>query len=69
MAKTLASAKLSFREKLAVMPTNYVKGMAAFLGASESHVRGRSPAQAYIGAVKPGLEDKWEAGIKARWGV
>jgi len=69
MAKTLAAAKLSYREKLAVMPTNYVKGVAAFLGASEAHVRGRSPAQAYIGVVKPGLEDKWETGIKQRWGV
>ena len=69
MAKTIATAKLSYREKLAVMPTNYIKGVASFLGTTEAHVRGRSPAQSYLAVVKPGLEDRWEAGIKARWGV
>jgi len=69
MAKTLATAKTAYREKLAVMPANYIKGVAAFLGSTEAHVRGRSPAQAYVATVRPGLEDKWEAGLKARWGV
>jgi len=69
MAKTLAEAKSAYREKLDVMPGNYVRGMAVFLGTSEAHVRGRSPAQAYLGRVVPGLEENWERGIRQRWGV
>lgn len=69
MAKTLAGAKKSYAEKIPTMPRNYNRGVAAFLGTSESHVAGRSPAQNYGSVVKPGLENKWEQGIKDRWGV
>ena len=66
---TLASAKKSYAEKLPVMPSNYIKGVARFLGVSESAISGKSPVVAYKDRVKPGLENVWEAGVKARWGV
>lgn len=66
---TIASAKASYAEKLKVMPANYVTGVARFLGVSEGAISGKSPVIAYKDRVKPGLENKWEAGVKARWGV
>lgn len=66
---TLASAKQSYAEKLKVMPSNYVKGVARFLGVGEGTISGRSPVVAYKDRVKPGLENVWEAGVKARWGI
>lgn len=66
---TLASAKQKYQDKVAVMPANYVSGVAGFLGVSASAIQGAAPASNYRAKIGPEAANKWERNLKAAWGI
>jgi hypothetical protein len=66
---TINSAKTKYRQKLPYMTENYMEGVAGFLGISEGAVRNSAPGQAYAGKMQPGIEDKWERGLREAFGA
>lgn len=66
---TIASAKKKYQDKVAVMPANYVSGMAGFLGVSASSIQSATPVSNYRQKIGPGAADKWERNLKAAWGI
>lgn len=63
---SIAESKTKLRNKIKVMPKNYVEGMALFFGTS---VSGSIPVANYNAKVKPGMEDKWERNLKNAFGL
>jgi len=62
----IAESKTKLRNKIRVMPKNYIDGMEGFFGTS---VSGSIPVANYKAKVKPGMEDKWERNLKNSFGL
>ena len=62
----LAESKAKLRNKLRVMPANYVAGMSGFFG---QDVSGSIPVANYKAKIKAGMEDKWERNLKNAFGI
>jgi len=62
----IAESKAKLRNKIRVMPTNYISSMSGFFGAD---VSGSIPVANYKAKVKGGMEDKWERNLKNAFGL
>lgn len=62
----IAESTAKLRNKLAVMPKNYVEAMSGFFG---SDVSGSIPVKNYKAKIKPGVEDKWARNLKNAFGL
>lgn len=62
----IAESKTKLRNKIRIMPKNYIDAMGLFFGTS---VAGSIPVANYKAKVKPGMEDKWETNLKNSFGL
>ena len=66
MATTIDKAKAKLAAKLTVMPAKYAASMGHFFGRD---VSGSAPVAAYRAKIGPGVENEWERGLKAAFGI
>jgi hypothetical protein len=66
---TIETAKRKYARKVPVMATNYLNGMASFLGVNPGQISASAPVANYRDKIRSGVEDKWEKNLKIAFGI
>lgn len=69
MATTLSAAKAKLAAKIPYMSGNYNRSMGDFFGVSDGAIASSPPGSAYSAKVRPGMEDRWETGLRRAFNV